>query len=138
MKSNLMLQLQEMRYSYKDGFSINATALNINAGEISCLLGKNGSGKSTFIKNLVGVIEAHRLVVSPELTKQANSKIFSVMLEGEDVLNPNLTIQYNAEYVSVLNSGSINKDDIANFAKELGITDLMDKVVKKLSTGQKR
>lgn len=51
-----MIELKDFRAGYKDVEKIRVDELRIEPGRILGLLGRNGSGKSTFLKALVGII----------------------------------------------------------------------------------
>ena len=50
-EGDIEIVLEEVIAGYKDGIAIGPLSLNINMGERLCLLGMNGEGKSTGIKN---------------------------------------------------------------------------------------
>ena len=51
-----MLEIKNLNYKYKTGnFTISDINLKIENGEFICIIGKNGSGKSTFSKILAGL-----------------------------------------------------------------------------------
>ena len=52
-----MIKIKNLSYKYKNGNKVlNNINLNINKGEFVCIIGKNGSGKSTFSKLLSGLL----------------------------------------------------------------------------------
>ena len=51
-----MIELKDFRAGYKGVEKIRVDELRIEPGRILGLLGRNGSGKSTFLKALVGII----------------------------------------------------------------------------------
>lgn len=52
-----MIEIKNLSYKYKNGNKVlNNINLNINKGEFVCIIGKNGSGKSTFSKLLSGLL----------------------------------------------------------------------------------
>ena len=51
-----MISIKNLNYKYKtSNFSLNDINLEINDGEFVTIIGKNGSGKSTFSKILAGL-----------------------------------------------------------------------------------
>jgi len=50
-----ILQVQDISKSFAGVQALNHVDLTINRGEVACLVGENGSGKSTFIKIICGV-----------------------------------------------------------------------------------
>ena len=54
-----MLEVKNLCFKYdkKGDYTISNINFNINEGEIGVLLGKNGSGKSTILKSIVGILK---------------------------------------------------------------------------------
>ena len=50
-----IIQLRDITKSYGSFDALRGVNLNINAGEVTCVLGDNGAGKSTLIKILAGL-----------------------------------------------------------------------------------
>lgn len=51
-----MINIQHLNYKYKTGeFALSDINLHINKNEFVCIIGKNGSGKSTFSKLISGL-----------------------------------------------------------------------------------
>ena len=65
-----MIELQDFRAGYKGAVKIRVKDLAIEPGRILGLLGRNGSGKSTFLKALVGIIpyEGHARLDQSEMS----------------------------------------------------------------------
>ena len=58
-KENIFLKAENLTFKYDNGnFGINIKDFYLKSGEIVVLLGKNGSGKSTFAKIISGLIPA--------------------------------------------------------------------------------
>lgn len=53
-----ILSLQEVAIGYHDISIIDGINLSLPKGEISCLLGANGCGKTTLMKTLLGLLPA--------------------------------------------------------------------------------
>ncbi|MBW6510286.1 MAG: ABC transporter ATP-binding protein [Desulfuromonadales bacterium] len=49
-----MLEVKDIHTYYDDSYILQGVSLNVNPGEIVCLLGRNGAGKSTTIKSIMG------------------------------------------------------------------------------------
>ncbi len=50
-----LLELDNLSKYYGNIIALNGVSTSVNAGEVTCVLGDNGAGKSTFIKILAGV-----------------------------------------------------------------------------------
>lgn len=49
-----MLKVENIHTYYDDSYILQGVDLEVNAGEIVCLLGRNGAGKSTTMKSIMG------------------------------------------------------------------------------------
>src|SRR4051812_31682350 len=51
-----MISIKNLHFSYKKKKIFNGLSLSLQAGHIYGLLGKNGTGKSTLLKNIAGFL----------------------------------------------------------------------------------
>ncbi|HEX6513859.1 MAG TPA: ABC transporter ATP-binding protein [Chloroflexota bacterium] len=49
-----MLQVEEIHTYYGDSHILQGVSLNVNDGELVCLVGRNGAGKTTTIRSIIG------------------------------------------------------------------------------------
>ena len=52
-----MLVLEDVHAHYGSAHVLQGISLQVNAGKIVCLLGRNGAGKSTTLKTIMGVVQ---------------------------------------------------------------------------------
>lgn len=57
MKSNILLEISNLNASYGEVVALRDVNLNVERGKITCLLGKNGMGKSTVVKCICGMLK---------------------------------------------------------------------------------
>lgn len=50
-----MLEVNEIQVFYGQSHILHGISLNVNKGEVVCLLGRNGAGKSTTLKSIIGI-----------------------------------------------------------------------------------
>ena len=50
-----MLEVKDLHSGYGDAVVVNGVSLEVGAGEIVALLGRNGMGKTTFIRSVMGL-----------------------------------------------------------------------------------
>ncbi len=50
-----MLQVSDIHVYYGDSHVLQGVSLEVRPGEIVCLLGRNGAGKSTTMRGIIGV-----------------------------------------------------------------------------------
>jgi len=53
----MLLELKELNTYYDESHILQGVSLNVDRGEIVCLLGRNGVGKSTTLKSIMGLVE---------------------------------------------------------------------------------
>ena len=51
-----MLELKDIHAFYGRSHVLQGVSLNVQAGEIVCLLGRNGVGKTTTLKSIIGIV----------------------------------------------------------------------------------
>ena len=51
-----MLKVERLNAFYGDGQVLREVSLEVNAGEVLCLFGRNGAGKSTTLKAIMGLV----------------------------------------------------------------------------------
>ena len=56
-QGDVVLQVTDMHSYYGKSHILNGAALTVREGEIVALLGRNGAGKSTFLKSLAGLVK---------------------------------------------------------------------------------
>ncbi|MGD9941936.1 MAG: ABC transporter ATP-binding protein [Burkholderiaceae bacterium] len=55
--SGELLSVRDLRAWYGDSQALHGVNLHVNAGELVTLLGRNGAGKTTILRSIMGVIE---------------------------------------------------------------------------------
>src|SRR5881409_3385475 len=56
-KSRNMLELRDVHACYGRSHVLHGVSLTARRGEVVCLLGRNGAGKSTTLKAIVGLVD---------------------------------------------------------------------------------
>ena len=56
-KENIVLSLQHISKGYPGVQTLDDVSIDFRAGEVHCIVGENGAGKSTFIKMISGANE---------------------------------------------------------------------------------
>ncbi|MGL6134986.1 MAG: ATP-binding cassette domain-containing protein, partial [Prochlorococcaceae cyanobacterium] len=51
-----LLEIQEVNTYYGESHILRDVDLTVNAGEMVCLIGRNGVGKTTLLKSLIGLL----------------------------------------------------------------------------------
>lgn len=107
----MMLQVEDLHAKYGDIEILKGINFEIKKGEIICLLGANGAGKSTTLKVLSGILNPFRgkvLYQGQDITKSKADEIVKMGLsqvpEGRQIF-ANLTVKQN-----LVLGGFIRKD----------------------------
>ncbi len=58
--SEPMLKLQQVEAAYGKALILNQMSFSVNAGQVVALLGRNGAGKSTTMKTIIGLLPVQR------------------------------------------------------------------------------
>lgn len=108
-----MIEIENLNYNYKTGnFSISDINLKIENNEFICIIGKNGSGKSTFAKLLAGLTKFKNGNIFVNNIDLKNKKNFLEIRKNIGIVfqNPENQIIFDKVY-----------DDISFSLKNLGI-----------------
>ena len=101
MANEIFLKLEGIKKSFGGVHALKGVDLEIRKGEIHCLAGENGCGKSTLIKSISGVHEIDEGAIWIDGEKMGKFKPIDAINKGIQVIYqdfavfPNLTV---AEY----------------------------------------
>lgn len=145
------LELKNINKKISDSFYLEDISLDIYPGEVHAIIGENGSGKSTIMKIISGVIEPDsgellidgQPVTIDSVWSSRQNKIHSVWQEVN--LFPNLTVAENI-FIDHYNNRKMSKkvnlykmySDCNNIFKELAINIDVRTPVSKLGYAQKQ
>lgn len=96
-----MLKINELDAYYGESIILNQVNLNVGKGQVVCLLGRNGVGKSTFLKSIMGLVHTPKgsiqfdgsEIISQPTYIRARQGIGYVP-QGRDIF-PQLTVEEN-------------------------------------------
>jgi len=138
-KYTIMITTNKLTKKFGDFTAVDQLSLSVKEGEILCLLGANGAGKSTtinmllnFIKPTSGSAEINGLdvVKNPLKTKELITYIPENLM-----LYPSLTAVENLDYFSGIAGKKLSSQQLADFLKEAGLQE--DAFQKRISTFSK-
>lgn len=135
----MAIEVQDMLVKGQQGFALEVPLLAIAAGETVALVGKNGSGKSTFLEAILDLLQ----------TENGSIKLFGETLRGLPVRHP-LRKRIGVQAQGTTWAWSITVGEIIDIhttlyrhtsrdvLEQLGIPPLAKSLYRKLSTGQRR
>ena len=146
----MKITLEQLSVGYK-GFSPVVTGINveIKSGELTCLIGSNGIGKSTLLKTLTGFLPklGGRLLLDGRdidlLSQRERAKYISIVLTYKaDVQNLSVAEMVGMGRMPYTGFwGKLNADDreiVAEAINMVGINHLKDRMVQTLSDGERQ
>ncbi len=110
-----MLQIKSLNTYYGESHILRDVDMNINQGEMICLIGRNGVGKTTLLKSLIGLLTPRRgeIIFNGDLVnrkpphQRARSGIAYVP-QGREII-PYLTVEENLQLGLEALQGGLSK-----------------------------
>lgn len=124
-----MIQMKHIAKKYGDFTVFSDFSMEISEGEVLCLMGKSGRGKTTLLRMLMGLEQPD----AGSITGLEGKRI-SVVFQ-EDRLLPGFTVRQNL--LSVCDS-SVQQDDMMRILEMLDLSEWVDREISVLSGGMRR
>jgi cobalt/nickel transport system ATP-binding protein len=141
-----VVQVRGLRYRYPDGtLALDGVDFHLNAGECVALLGANGSGKTTFVQHLNGLldgegsIEICGLPLGPDTLERIRTKVGVVFQDADEQLFMPTVLEDVA--FGPLNLGlapPLALTRARTVLERVGMTHALDRSPYHLSAGEKR
>ena len=139
-----MLDVQELSKAYGPHQALDTVNLEVQAGEITALLGRNGAGKTTLVSIVAGLRQADagrvRIGGIDAAADPRRARENLGFAPQETGVYPTLSCRDNLRLFAGL-AGLGRKQmraAIDELAESLGLTDLLDRRAKELSGGERR
>ncbi len=107
-----MLDVQDIHTYYGDSHALQGVSLSLQAGETVCLLGRNGAGKSTTLRSIIGLTPPRRgriVFDGQDITGQATWRTarmgIGLVVEDRRIF-PTLSVRENLEISTYRRPGS--------------------------------
>jgi len=128
------------RYGLKKDFGISGLSFCVEEGMISCLLGKNGCGKTTILKLLYGILSPQSGAVYTNGEKLTADRLLQfhreVAFTGGSWCDPFQSLRSNAEWLSLLYP-DFDEAYFTERMEEAGLAEQMDQCMYQLSRGER-
>lgn len=143
--SQICIKVKDLVKTYKDLTALNRISFDVQTGEILGILGPNGSGKTTTLKSILGIIEFDEGSIEVDgisVNKQRKEILKNVgaILEGARNiywhLSPRENLTYFAGIRGIPNKAIIDRADY--LLESLELTDVADKEIRQFSSGMKQ
>lgn len=109
-----MLQLSDVSVSYDGSRILRGVALRVDPGQVVCLMGRNGVGKTTTLKSIVGLVKTDSGSIQlggtdlTRLSPDARARQgLGYVPQGRDIF-PNLTVAENLRIGAVAQGRKLN------------------------------
>lgn len=123
---------------YKQKKVLDGVSFNVNEGEIYAVLGKNGAGKSTFIKIALGLIFPSGGNISVYGNKPGvNNKRIGYLSENI-TLYPHLSARDNLKTAAYSTGSKISGNELTKILEKISLGETGNKPTKDFSLGMKR
>ena len=142
MSNDLAIDVQGMTKRFGDRVAVDHVDLQVRRGEICGFLGPNGSGKTTFIRMLCGLLRAddgsgmclgYDVITQSEAIKRQVGYMTQRFSFYED-----LSITENLDFVARMYSMSNRRDAVRETIERLGLTERRRQLAGELSGGWKQ
>ncbi len=143
--SQTCIRVTDLVKTYKDLIAVNRISFDVREGEILGILGPNGSGKTTILKSILGIIEFDEgsIEVNALSVKKRRKEILKntgAILEGARNIYWHLSPRENLIYFAGIRG--IPKKSIRQridyLLESLELSDVADKEIRQFSSGMKQ
>ena len=139
-----MLKITNLRKSFREKSVLKDVSFTVNAGEIVCLLGNNGAGKTTIINCILKMIHQDSgeiRLAGKDIQNIKNGEYFnkvSALLESSSNVYDYLTGWQNIEYFAGLSKIDCKTPDIAKYIDDFELREAIHKPVGEYSRGMQQ
>ena len=132
-----MLNITDLRVSYKNKIIIKQVSFQVNEGEIVGLIGPNGAGKTTLLRAMLGLEDYDSGIIHYNKEKISFPKHYKYIGYASDQSNfyPFLDARENLKIFSL---GNCSEEDIDKTLDMVGLENCKNKKVSEFSLGMKQ
>ena len=137
--------VKDLSFNYDSVNVINDISFNIKEGDIVCILGESGSGKSTILRLLAGLEKPNKGFIKINNQLVVNDNHF-ILPEDREIgvvfqdyaLFPHMTVAENILFGIKNKSKKYKKDKLLELLNLIGLSDYQSKYPHQLSGGQQQ
>lgn len=139
-----MLEIKNIKKSFGNKEVLRDVSFSVREGEIVCLLGNNGAGKTTIINCILRMIKADSgtiLLNGRDIRKYTNAEYFSnvnALLESSVNIYDYLTGGQNIDYFAGLMNMDKKDSQIDKYIQLFGLEEAIDKPAGEYSRGMQQ
>lgn len=139
-----MLEIKNIKKSFGNKEVLRDVSFSVREGEIVCLLGNNGAGKTTIINCILRMIKADSgtiLLNGRDIRKYTNAEYFSnvnALLESSVNIYDYLTGRQNIDYFAGLMNMDKKDSQIDKYIQLFGLEEAIDKPAGEYSRGMQQ
>lgn len=133
-----MIKIQDLHFAYRKKKVFTGLSLSLAPGHIYGLLGKNGTGKSTLLRNIAGLLfpdEGEVTVLNYKPSDRSPQFLQELFIVSEEFYLPNLSIEKFLA-CNVPFYPKFNMEQFQTYLKEFDIP--LDNKLQQMSYGQKK
>ncbi|HWJ64474.1 MAG TPA: ABC transporter ATP-binding protein [Acidimicrobiales bacterium] len=122
---------------YDDLVALQTMSIEVPSGQSMALIGHNGSGKSTFLRMVAGLLDptdGEIEIAGFDLT-DVEARATTSFLPDDPVLYDDLSLREHAEYISKLHGGDGWDDYAESLCHRLGLEERIDDLPSRFSRG---
>jgi ABC-2 type transport system ATP-binding protein len=131
------LLADQLTKAYDDLVALQPLTLEVPAGQSVALIGHNGSGKSTFLRMVAGLLDptGGEVEVAGFELGEVEARATTSFLPDDPVLYDDLSLREHAEYISRLHGGDGWDDYAESLCERLGLIERVDDLPARFSRG---
>jgi len=139
--NDVTIEINNLTKQFKNALAVKNISFKINKGKIIGLLGPNGSGKTTTIGMMLGLIKPSNGTVTINHKNIENNR--TSLLEKMNFISPyvelpkKLTVEENLKVYGRLYGVKNLKEKISSLMEKLNLTEFRSRKTGELSSGQK-
>ena len=132
---DLVLEADDVSHSYGDVEVLDSISVSLRAGEVTGLLGSNGSGKTTFLRILAGLLTPDSGEIRIEEGETARTVGY---LPQTPSFRSGFTVAETLRFYAHLLDAEVSDDYVDDALEAVGLLDARDRPVSGLSGGMTR